>query len=79
MPGVLVGFPREVSGLAVIRSLQRHGIKVSAYDCDPDPLAYLCGGWTIVMSGPVRTEMSRNLWNPCCVSETRDIRLSLSI
>jgi D-aspartate ligase len=34
-PSALVGFPREVSGLAVIRSLQRHGIKVSAYDCDP--------------------------------------------
>jgi D-aspartate ligase len=33
-PSALVGFPREVSGLAVIRSLQRHGIKVSAYDCD---------------------------------------------
>jgi D-aspartate ligase len=32
-PSALVGFPREVSGLAVIRSLQRHGIRVSAYDC----------------------------------------------
>jgi predicted ATP-grasp superfamily ATP-dependent carboligase len=34
-PSALVGFPREVSGLAVIRSLQQHGIRVSAYDCDP--------------------------------------------
>jgi D-aspartate ligase len=33
-PSALVGFPREVSGLTVIRSLQRQGIKVSAYDCD---------------------------------------------
>ena len=30
-----VGFPREVSGLAVIRSLQRRGIGVTAYDCHP--------------------------------------------
>jgi predicted ATP-grasp superfamily ATP-dependent carboligase len=31
---VLLGFPREVSGLAVIRSLAKRGIKLKAYDSD---------------------------------------------
>lgn len=34
-PSALVGFPREVSGFATIRSLQRQGIQVTAYDCHP--------------------------------------------
>jgi predicted ATP-grasp superfamily ATP-dependent carboligase len=34
-PSVLLGFPREVSGLSVIRSLTRQGVRIAAYDCDP--------------------------------------------
>ena len=33
-PDVFVGFPKEVSGFATIRSLQDKGIRVSAYDTD---------------------------------------------
>jgi predicted ATP-grasp superfamily ATP-dependent carboligase len=33
-PSVLLGFPRDVSGLAVIRSLTKRGFTLSAYDSD---------------------------------------------
>ncbi len=34
-PGVVLGFPREVSGLSVIRSLARKSVRIAAYDTDP--------------------------------------------
>ena len=33
-PDVVVGFPREVSGFAIHRSLSRHGIRMGMYDSD---------------------------------------------